>query len=222
MKSLIAILIAISLLAAPVLASTDITTYMYSSGSSSFNEYSTISGLDWPGSEGWEVTAIIQNSFTNTGTIGMNKEIYSPATWQMQESMLMSGSGATTINKAVYWWTESSSLGYNQWVTVDVLPGFTLPYNVAIVGHSDWLSFPTVANIYTNFQTNAVTDIEEVHNTAYLNVPGNTGEFSAGQFIKNINTNDVFHFNEGVGINMKLDCLPTMPVIIPMPSCLDC
>ena len=204
MKNLIAFLVAISLLVAPVTAivtppSTTITTYMSANGNSQFNEYSAISGYDWS-EVSWQTTAIIQNSFTNIGTIAMNKEVYSPDTWQMQESMILEGSGVTTINKDVFWWTEDSTLE-----------------------NPTTMKWPTVANIYTNFQTNSVLDVEEVHNTANLNVPGtNPGEFSAGAFLKTINTNDIFHFNEGVGIGMPLDCTPLMPVPIVLPICGNC
>lgn len=195
--SLMAIMMAV--LAVPAFAATDIRVAINTNGLTSINEYTSVGGYDWSEARGqrWQDTAYIHEGVMNDGSLMFVKEVFNPTQWMLSESKQMEGSGLTSITKQVSWWTEDSH----------VVEGV--------------MKYPTVASIYTYFETNTLTDIEEVHNVADSTVtdPKYPGEFSHSMFLKNWDTDDDFKFVEGVSINMELDCEPELPETIPLPTC---
>jgi len=199
MKRILSALVALVLLATPVLAYTDIKMYLNANGETSLNELVTVSGYDST-ERSYQVTAYVQEGVENDESLFVVKQVVNPDPWELVEAKYMSGSGVTEIVKDVGWWTEDSRL--------DCCSGL--------------MRWPTVANIFVGFYTDTMTDKEEIHNTANLPVETNLGEYSGSRFLKNIHTDDDFTYEEGVGINLPFDCLPKQPVPIEPPHCLYC
>jgi len=180
----------------PVMASTTIRTQLSSSGATSYNDYSSVSGYDWS-ERSWQVTATHQLAVDNYGELNFVQNHDSPGAWMLHESFQAYGSGDTFITKDVNWWTEDSTL----------------------TNGGTEMKWPTEANVYTWFQTDEVLDVTELHNVADMPVEYPTGEFSHGRFLRNYETSDDFNFVESTGFGMDLDCDVTPPQPVAPPAC---
>jgi len=198
MKRILSALVALVLLASPVLAFTDIDVQLYSQGTTNYAQFATVGGYDSTEHSN-QMTASVLEEIYNKGTLVLSKSIDNPSAWNMVESQAVSGSGSTSIEKLVVWWTEDSSLD--------------------CYGNMKW---PTVANIYTEFVTLNPPFVEkiEIHNTANLNVEDPAGQFSTSSFVWDTYTTNDFSFVESVGINLPFDCTPERPDLPDMPDCL--
>ena len=230
MKSLIAALVAICLLASPVLAWSNVRMKYFGSGTSYINEFSDIWGPDW--SEGAATTdpsdynypptdvqtAFIHEVVINVGDIYVAKEVRSTGPWELQEDKIAQGDGFTNIRKDVVWWTEDKK------VCDDVNGCYDWQQNYVEYGK---LFYPTKANIYTAFSTEFFNDVEEIHNVA--NMPPADDDSTTypqnglvNSLSKGWTTNDPFMFQESVGINKDLRCDLDYPRPIRMPVCEWC
>jgi hypothetical protein len=231
MKSLIAALVTICLLAAPVLAWSNVRMEYHGTGTSYLNEYSDIWGSDWsegaattdpsdynPNGPTDVMTAFIHEVVINVGNIDMAKEVRSTGAWELNEDKQASGTGFTNIRKDVVWWTEDKK------VCDDENGCYDYENNYVEYGK---LFYPTEANIYTAFSTEFFSDVEEIHNVAN-NPPANDISATYPQvglvnsLSKGWTTNDPFLFTESVGINKDLRCTLELPRLIRPPSCLGC
>ena len=184
-------LLSIVLMAGMVAASTTITTNFGAAGTTSYNEYSMIGGSNWQqvgdvSTGGWYIstpatmpTATISYVVTNTGMISFGKTLYTPGDWNLKETSVVTGTGATTLGKEVTWDTNTRS---------------TLPNGL--------LAYPTDLYVAIGFSTPHFVDNEGFHTIA--NQP--LGQTWYG-FIKSISTNDAFNYGQCVSVNMG-SCSP--------------
>jgi hypothetical protein len=190
MKAILSALMAICLIATPVLAWSNIRTYYSASGFSYLNEYTSIAGYDYS-EQSIKDTAFVHEVVINNGDITLGSEIRTTGAWELQEDKQIQGDGFTNIRKDVVWWTEDPTENNGE------------------------LIYPTKANIYTLFQTETFTDATEIHSIANQPPAETENVFSRGW-----TTNEAFQFTESVGINKDLRCDLELPRPIRMPSCI--
>jgi hypothetical protein len=222
MKSLITALVAICLLASPVLAWSNIRMTYAGTGTSYMNELATIGGLDWSEGAGTnspcdyvyppvpQDTAYIHEVIINVGGISVAKEVRSTGAWELQEDKEVQGYGFTNIRKDVVWWTEDKK-------EIDGTLIYPTETNI-YAEYAEWAPIPS-GGMYPVF-----TDEVEFHNVAdqppaedYYDQTYNTHSFSVGY-----TTNSDFTFMESVGINKDLRCDLDYPRPIRMPVCEWC
>jgi hypothetical protein len=206
MNKIIIALISLALIAAPALATvtptptTDVRTALTGNGQTWVSGYASVAGKDWSEGGSMQVTGVIEDYLHNVGNVNLQNEITGSGEWNLQDGMLIDGSGTTEIDKAVYWWTEDSH----------TTNGGTI------------MKWPTETHIFTGFYTPIKIVETQVDNIADRTNEGPTGEFSHSGFLQNINTNENFHYVQGVGINMPTDCTPLAPHTFPLPVCPNC
>ena len=197
-KIIAAFVVAIALVTSVgmVSAASQTNTYLQASGVTSMTELVAVGGFDWSECS-YQDTAMVDECVEGTGDIMILKTVRNPGPWEMQESKVIVGDGDFELGKSVYWWTEDSTIECNE------------------------MKWPTVANIFVQFDTEIFSDLEEIHNIANAPVedPVGSGQFSPGVFLKEIYTDDPFVYVESVGINMPTYCVPEMPTPCPMPEC---
>ncbi len=204
MNKIIIALISLALVATPALAVTtgthsEVQTELWGNGQTWVAQYSDVRGYD-SSEGGWQRTAYIDESLHNVGNVWLLSEVEGIGQWNLQEEKLISGSGTTEIDKDIGWWTEDSH----------TTNGGTV------------MKWPTEAHIFTGFYTPIKTVETQVDNIADKTNEGPTGEFSHSEFLQSIQTNEDFHYVEGVGINMPTECTPEYPQYPQIPSCLGC
>lgn len=195
MKSLIAALVAICMLAVPVLATpvpqgTTISALLNAAGQTQYTEMTMIGGTNWQKvgdiyTGGWYIdenqghimpTATIFETFSNIGTLTLTKTVYTPGEWNLQESKLASGTGLTMIGKELLWDTNTRSVDAN--------------------GN---LEYPTDLYATINFakQDGTFTDFENLHNIADKPLAQ-----TWNSFVKTISTDNPYNFFQCVSVNM--------------------
>jgi len=189
MKAILAALVALVMLAAPVMASTQIWAELTTTGNTNYLEYTTHGGTNWQRvgdteQGNWYVDTPstvphlwVTEGFTNVGSIHMDKYVNAPAEWNLQEYKSIMGSGDTTINKEVLWTTNTRSVDEN-----------------GLLGHPTQMkidvTFATPVPFYDYESVNAITNIPPAQTLQY--------------FGKTIITNDMFQFTQRIGDNMDL------------------
>ena len=108
MKKIIAALVALAIIGAPALAWTTIDTETHTSGMTYYSKFADVAGPDWPES-GMEVTGVIQETIVNDGNMHMYESFQNPGNWEMHEYTFVEADGESSIDKAVWWWTESAA-----------------------------------------------------------------------------------------------------------------
>jgi hypothetical protein len=207
MNKIIIALIGLALMATPALAcipgtycpvnpTSDVRTSLWAQGDTSMNEQVTVSG--WYDGHGYIPTAGIIESIQNDGTLSVQKQATNFGQWNLQEDGFVYASGETSLQKEIDWWT------------VD-------PTESRRTGELKW---PTVANIYTSYVTNTVSDKTEIHNTA--DQPGDPYGSAVNTFLQSVMTSDIMNYKESVGINEPLRCDVQLPIPPTPPVCLGC
>lgn len=90
---------------------------VYASGATYFQESDVIGGLNWQRTSsggGWVIptptdigTGYIKETVVNDGEFELHKDKYSAGDYHLDEYKEISGSGRTSIDKVVSWWTNS-------------------------------------------------------------------------------------------------------------------
>jgi hypothetical protein len=206
MNKIIIALISLALVATPALACTgsgcfgyaksDVRTSLFAAGETSLKEYVDVSGFYAPHGA-YVPTAYVVQNVNNDGTLAFMSQDTNYGQWKLQEDSVLSTTGKTDVEKQVVWWTVDPTTDRD----------------------GDTLIYPTVANIYTQFDTDAMTVIKEVENTADL--PG-TNYANPNVFAQSITTKVPMTYMESVGINKPLRCDVLPPLTPTMPICEGC
>lgn len=209
MNKIIIALISLALIATPALACTpgtycptdptsDVRTTLWAQGDTLMNEQVTVSG--WYDGHGYIPTAGIIESIQNDGTLSVQKQATNFGQWNLQEDGFVIASGETSLQKEVDWWTVDPTVSRR-------------------TGELKW---PTVANIYTSYVTNTMSDVTEIHNTANVPDPNHAHGSLVNTFAQSVTTSDVMNYRESVGINEPLRCNVAEPIPPTPPVCLGC
>jgi hypothetical protein len=206
MNKIIIALIGLVLIATPALAcgevgnpcstysKSDVRTSLYAAGDTSLMEYVDVAGTY--GVHAIAPTAFVLQNVNNDGTLSFMSQDTNFGQWKLQEDSVLSTTGKTDVQKEVVWWTVDPT-------TVN----------------DPVLKYPTVANIYTQFDSNTMTVIKEVENTA--DKPG-TNYANPNVFTQSLTSTVPMSYMESVGINKPLRCDVLPPKTPVMPVCEGC
>lgn len=211
MKKILTALVVLAMVA-PVMADTDIRTQISATGITDFHEFSAVFGEDWseglgngvplgswnPSGPSREMTGYELFSVWNAGSMGLGKQVTNPNMWEMTMDVEMGGNGETEIGKEVAWWTEDTQLN----------PDGTLAY-------------PTLAHIYTYFETATLLDKEELNNNHLFGPAQDYSDYPnvMNFFGKSWSTDDDFQFKQSTGINHDRRCEVNEPYTPKPPVC---
>ena len=184
-NKIIAALVSIALIASPALAcvgndcwygrpDSDIRTSLIADGETSVIEQATVFG-DYQGKP--TATAYVLQNVNNDGFLMFNSQATSYGDWDMQEDSSVYAEGKTDIEKEVVWWTVDPTTRCGE------------------------LKYPTVANIYTEFATDSMVVVKEVHNTANVPPAGVPNVFA-----QSLTSKVPMTYGESVGINKPTRC----------------
>lgn len=213
MNKMIIAIIALALVATPALALStsvpaDIRVGLSTAGFTTFKEQDTVYGVDtyMPANGDTtnpQATAYVLENVRNFGTLDLTKQVSDGTTiqgnsnWGMQEDENLLGTGSTTIDKQVVWWTvDTHQTG------------------------SD-LTYPTIANIYTDTVAQDPKGAIESE-TSISNVANQPPAMTPNVYTLNSKTTVPVSLTESVGINMPTRCAVLPPKAPKAPTCLGC